>query len=337
MSTKRPQLGRLFKLVIIFQPQQDKEEEQGFELGGPFVPSTTFRALPAVPTTTEAELPTITTTASTVSPNVRASLLFLTNPNLSEEDIEDDEELFVTSPQPAIPRRLVTTTLRPLPAIASTAQPAQPSRSSLETIFNSIQQPESVTERLRPEEELFNNVQNTVVTRPRQDPFLNRQRLPTPPRRPERPETPRRLESPIKSLPPRPTLPRDPVRLANRARQPSAVPVSPAPPAFVTSPAPAPVVPQTTSTQSFPVAQSQPVQPVSRPRIPVRTTPKPFTKVSADGDYIYEYVYEYENDYGDESPALVDNIDDYDLNPLTSKVRTKKHMTQLLFSLVVVV
>ena len=51
-------------------------------------------------------------------------------------------------------------------------------------------------------------------------------------------------------------------------------------------------------------------------------TPEPvFTKVSPDGDYVYEYVYEYDDD-SESAPAsqLVDTIDDYDLNPLTSKV-----------------
>jgi len=34
---------------------------------------------------------------------------------------------------------------------------------------------------------------------------------------------------------------------------------------------------------------------------------------------LYEYVYEYEDDF-DSTPKLVDSIDEYDLNPLTSKV-----------------
>ena len=37
---------------------------------------------------------------------------------------------------------------------------------------------------------------------------------------------------------------------------------------------------------------------------------------------MYEYVYEYEDDF-DSTPKLVDSIDEYDLNPLTSKVIIK--------------
>lgn len=60
---------------------------------------------------------------------------------------------------------------------------------------------------------------------------------------------------------------------------------------------------------------------MSRPRIPQATAKPPFSKISPDGDYIYEYVYEYEDsDDFDSSPKLVDAIDEYDLNPLTSKV-----------------
>ena len=67
---------------------------------------------------------------------------------------------------------------------------------------------------------------------------------------------------------------------------------------------------------------AQPVQSVSRPRIPrpqPATAKPPFSKISPDGDYLYEYVYEYEDDF-DSTPKLVDSIDEYDLNPLTSKV-----------------
>ncbi len=64
---------------------------------------------------------------------------------------------------------------------------------------------------------------------------------------------------------------------------------------------------------------------ISRPRVPVAvTSPRPaFTKLSPDGDYVYEYVYEYEDEY-DQAPALVDNIGDYDLNPIKNKVRKHK-------------
>jgi len=60
---------------------------------------------------------------------------------------------------------------------------------------------------------------------------------------------------------------------------------------------------------------------VRRPSAPIKVTPAPapVTKVSPDGEYIYEYEYVYEDDY-DSSPSLVENIGDYDLNPLTSKV-----------------
>ena len=70
---------------------------------------------------------------------------------------------------------------------------------------------------------------------------------------------------------------------------------------------------------------AQPVQSVSRPRIPrpqPATAKPPFSKISPDGDYLYEYVYEYEDDF-DSTPKLVDSIDEYDLNPLTSKVIIK--------------
>ena len=68
---------------------------------------------------------------------------------------------------------------------------------------------------------------------------------------------------------------------------------------------------------------AQPVQPVSRPRIPrpqPATAKPPFSKISPDGDYLYEYVYEYEDEF-ENAPKLVDSIDDYDLNPIASKVR----------------
>lgn len=62
-----------------------------------------------------------------------------------------------------------------------------------------------------------------------------------------------------------------------------------------------------------------------RPSAPVTpAAPAPVTKVSPDGEYIYEYEYVYEDDY-DSSPPLVENIGDYDLNPLTSKVIIHAH------------
>ena len=124
----------------------------------------------------------------------------------------------------------------------------------------------------------------------------------------------------------------------NRARQPAAV--TPRTHPFSTT-TPAPLSVGFESSTPFPVVSlpsrvtlpnrntnppspsiAQPVQPVSRPRIPQATAKPPFSKISPDGDYVYEYVYEYEDDSDDfdTSPKLVDSIDEYDLNPLTSKV-----------------
>ena len=266
-------------------------------------------------------------------------------------------------------------------------QPIQSTVNPGREAFKSLQPITTTTEKLRPEEELFNSVFQTnnnknniqtqfddddnVVSRPRTDPFLQR---PLPPR--IRPQSPRRLEPsnpvlvsrpkpspvsrppspnlPIKELPRRPTIPNDPVRLGNRARQslssvvtprtnpliprttesstpfpsvtlsqfPTAVPQSPRP--IVPQRAPV-VVPQ-----SSPIVQ--PVQPVSRPRIPVRppppasspVTPAPFEKINNNSPNFasYDYDYNYDENY-DSSPALVPAIGDYDLNPLTSKVRIK--------------
>ena len=276
--------------------------------------------------------------------------------------------------------------------VQSTVNPGREAFKSLQPITTT-----TTTEKLRPEEELFNSVfqpspnnfqtdfDDNVVSRPRTDPFLQR---PLPPRRPQ---SPRRLEPspvsrpspnlPIKELPRRPTisndpvrlgnrvrptipndtrrptipnntrpnLPNDPVRLGNRGRQslsvtprtnpliprttelstpfpsvtlsqfPTAVPQSP------------PIVPQRPPVvpQSSPIVQ--PVQPVSRPRIPVRppprsssrapVTPAPFEKINSPNFASYDYDYNYDENY-DSSPALVPAIGDYDLNPLTSKVRT---------------
>ena len=312
--------------------------------------------------------------STTPSPNIRASLLFLTNPSLSEEDLEDEPEEPRNVPQrpPSIPTSTfrsptpsapVVTTFRP--AVTPTSNPGLDAFNSLTAV---------PTENLRPEEELFNNIFQTQfdaaeVTRPRTDPLLSRR--PSPPRRPEvprtiqrRPQTPRRLEPvPVKQLPVRPNLPRDPVRLsANRARQPlnSVTPARVDPFSRVTteSSSPLPVVslPQTPAPAlatrpqapirgtpvpvtrpqipirgtASPVTRAQviperaPVQSVRRPSAPIKVTPAPapVTKVSPDGEYIYEYEYVYEDDY-DSSPSLVENIGDYDLNPLTSKVTFK--------------
>ena len=132
---------------------------------------------------------------------------------------------------------------------------------------------------------------------------------------------------------------------ANRARQPAAVTprvpqFSPTPPtqSFQSPSTPSPVVslpdrvtlPARATLPSrntnLPTASiAQPVQSVSRPRIPrpqPATAKPPFSKISPDGDYLYEYVYEYEDDF-DSTPKLVDSIDQYDLNPLKSKVIIK--------------
>jgi hypothetical protein len=132
---------------------------------------------------------------------------------------------------------------------------------------------------------------------------------------------------------------------ANRARQPAAVTprvpqFSPTPPtqSFQSPSTPSPVVslpdrvtlPARATLPSrntnLPTASiAQPVQSVSRPRIPrpqPATAKPPFSKISPDGDYLYEYVYEYEDDF-DSTPKLVDSIDEYDFNPLTSKVIIK--------------
>ena len=91
--------------------------------------------------------------------------------------------------------------------------------------FNILQ---SETERLSPEEQLFNSVlqqaqDDNVVTRPKEDPLLRRPQVQ---QRPSltRPQTPRRLEQPrsqvaIKSLPPRP---REPATRPNVVPRPSA-------------------------------------------------------------------------------------------------------------------
>ena len=287
------------------------------------------------PQTSTSEIPITTQRPS----NIRSSLLFLTNPNLSEEDFDEPQEIEipVTSPRPILnstPRNFVSsTTFRP--------------QNEAFDAFNSLQ---PVTEKLRPEEQLFNTVQQQVVTRPKVDPFLNRRPLPrrpeTRPTRPEtrptRPETPRRLENsrpPSVNLPIK-SLPRDPVRLANRARQPPVRPVEPVR-QLENNPSPIrqlevqpnpirqlevtpirqlepfPAVTRGLEPVTFPTTEvTRPAQPVLRTRVPVATTPKPFTKLSDDGEYVYEYEYVYEDD-----PAgLVDQIDDYDLNPLTSKV-----------------
>ena len=251
--------------------------------------------------------------------------------------------------------------------VQSTVNPGREAFKSLQPITT------TTTEKLRPEEELFNSVFQTnpnnfqtqfddnVVSRPRTDPFLQR---PLPPRTQTRtrPQSPRRLEPspavsrpspnlPIKELPRRPTIPNDPVRLGNRARQSLSV-----------TPRTNPLIPRTTETSTpfpsvtlsqFPTAvpqsppivpqrsppavpQSsapiiQPVQPVSRPRIPIRppppaksspVTPAPFEKINNSPNFAsYDYDYNYDENY-DSSPALVPAIGDYDLNPLTSKVRT---------------
>jgi hypothetical protein len=135
-----------------FYPFLQQPTEDVFGSGGPSSDATTSRIPPQAFQTT----PT--------SPNLRASLLFLTNPNLIDDDDDEDQ----------IPSRA-----RQHPAIVRT------------------------TENNRLEEEIFNSVFQTqfddnVVTRPRADPFLMR-RPPTP-RRPETPQTvirqqaPRRLE-----------------------------------------------------------------------------------------------------------------------------------------------
>ena len=343
--------------MIILQPPLEADE---FELEDPVT-----RATSRLPSTT------------TPSPNIRASLLFLTNPSLSEEDLEDEPEEPRNVPQrpPSIPTSTfrtptpsapVVTTFRP--AITPTSNPGLDAFNSLTAV---------TTENLRPEEELFNNIFQTQfeaaeVTRPRTDPLLSRPRRPEVPRTIQRrPQTPRRLEPvPVKELPIRPKLPRDPVRLAvNRARQPlnSVTPARADPFSRVTteSSSPLPVVslPQTPAPTlatrpqapaapvtrpqipirgtpvpaarpqipvrgtASPVTRAQviperaPVQSVRRPSAPIKVTPAPapVTKVSPDGEYIYEYEYVYEDDY-DSSPSLVENIGDYDLNPLTSKV-----------------
>ena len=132
---------------------------------------------------------------------------------------------------------------------------------------------------------------------------------------------------------------------ANRARQPAAVTprvpqFSPTPPtqSFQSPSTPSPVVSlpdrvtlparatlPSRNTNPATASIAQPVQSVSRPRIPrpqPATAKPPFSKISPDGDYLYEYVYEYEDDF-DSTPKLVDSIDEYDLNPLTSKVIIK--------------
>ena len=132
---------------------------------------------------------------------------------------------------------------------------------------------------------------------------------------------------------------------ANRARQPAAVTprvpqFSPTPPtqSFQSPSTPSPVVSlpdrvtlparatlPSRNTNPPTASIAQPVQSVSRPRIPrpqPATAKPPFSKISPDGDYLYEYVYEYEDDF-DSTPKLVDSIDEYDLNPLTSKVIIK--------------
>ena len=277
-------------------------------------------------------------------------------------------------PVPAV-RQHPASTARPRPRVTTTAsfrgrQPVTPPepepitfiRQPIQTTsnpgleaFKSLQPVTTTTEKLRPEEELFNSVFQTqfdenVVSRPRTDPLLKR---PLPPRRPQ---SPRRLEqpsrankTPIRELPRRPTLPNDPVRLANRVRQPSLqpLPVTPRQPQPVAARQPLPVTPRTnplvsrpeTST-SFPAVTlsqftpasvspvpqqpiGQPVQPISRPRIPVRAPP-PVSQVTPTPSVIkdiasYDYDYSYDDNY-DSSPALVPAIGDYDLNPLTSKV-----------------
>lgn len=183
--------------------------------------------------------------------------------------------------------------------------------------FNSL---DPVTEKLRPEEQLFNSVFQTqfdsppVVSRPRTDPLLERPRAP-PSRR--LPETPRRLETtPVRELPPRPNLPRDSAR--TRQRQPVLQTVTQRVHPFSTTES-ATSFPIVTLSQFTAAAVPDPVQPVARPRAPLKR-PVPIvasTTQSANVDYgNYDYKYD---DY-DSSPALVSAIGDYDLNPLTSKV-----------------
>ena len=128
----------------------------------------------------------------------------------------------------------------------------------------------------------------------------------------------------------------------NRGRQQQVIPVTPRnnplvnpvptetstsfpPPPVTASPQftlPASPVPQTVAPNVQPQLV-QPVQPISRPRIPVRPSPSGTPAPVRNPDFnSYDYDYNYDEAY-DSSPALVPAIGDYDLNPLTSKVRTK--------------